>query len=798
MNTKLKKAISAVLVFSITSFLFSCGQTGSSGKKNKQVLVDSPWFEGELIDIDVNIDSNRLLEYLDNEFVGADDKYIVLFSDGSYKVNDWSQVKKNSDFAIKQITIIDRSTKQIYKTIDLYNILNATDWPEQAIYCNGQLIVKCNSWESDTDEYFNKDFHIDIDSERIIETRKFDLNKNVYSTGIFEVGEYRIEVLCDQQSEFRSYILRVYLPNGDIREFDIKKTGKDLYGIPSIFALDKTMVLIPVELEREYAFYTLDLASNKLNEANTKDYEWLDINKLQHSYNSPDGKVYYTTPMGVSMIDIKNKTVEQVIDYNCCNVNRQYLADLEIAACSSDTFLLCGQYRTTNMFTSLFVNNFAIVEFRKVDKNPHAGKSIIELYVPDSEVDAIISDAIIKFNNSNKEYYIELSNRYDRRGYLNYSEIKSLDDYDSVQLYANANLSNDLAIDLMNGDGPDILLNTSSLGQLNNDNYLIDLSRYFDEIDSNKYFTNIIEGSKTDGKLYQLPISFTIEGIQTDPEYAGRTGIGFAPDEYKEFLYETLNGKDIIESGQALYFVKLFNGMSDKFIVNGKVDLTSSDFEDIAGYVRDNVQQDSLSWDTISDENIEPMDFTTKGNKIAYYCNCPGISGYLVKRAQINNGTAILGIPSSDGRGPMFGTDVSIAVSSHAVNIDACVEFMKILLSDDVQNELVMNDKLVLNRDAFRNGCNVAVEYFNTEEGSQNMFDYAAGTYVTSHMKFSGEDIDNLEEIILSCTKSNASDPAISAILIEEMPAYFLGQKDLTSVVTIIQDRVQKVLDERG
>ena len=568
--------------------------------------------------------------------------------------------------------------------------------------------------------------------------------------------------------------------------------------MPVILGLDDTTALIPVFSNTECLFFKLDLNTNNLSKANEKEYEWLNLNQIQHSYNGRDGKVYFTTPQGVSKIDIENKTVEQVLDFNSCDVNRQYLSQLDIAECSDGEFLLCGQYNSSNMFTSKFVNNFAIVEFKRADKNPHAGKNIIELYTPDGNVNETISDAIIKYNETNDKNFIILSDRYNRDNYIDYSDINSSDEYESALLNADKNLSNDLAMDIMNGDGPDILLNTSSLGQLNNDNYLIDLSQYFIELDSNKYFTNIIEGSKTDGKLYQLPISFTIEGIQTDPEYAGRTGIGFAPDEYKEYLYETLNGKDIIESGQALYFVKLFNGMSDKFIVNGKVDLTSSDFEDIAGYVRDNVQQDSLSWDTISDENIEPMDFTTKGNKIAYYCNCPGISGYLVKRAQIKNGTAILGIPSSDGRGPMFGTDISVAISTHAVNIDACVEFAKILLSDDVQNELVMSDKFVLNRDAFKKGCNAAIEYFNTEEGSQNMFDYAAGTYVTSHMKFTSEDIDNLESVIMSCSKMDSSDSAINAILIEEMPAYFLGQKDLDSVVVIIQDRAQKVLDERG
>ena len=50
----------------------------------------------------------------------------------------------------------------------------------------------------------------------------------------------------------------------------------------------------------------------------------------------------------------------------------------------------------------------------------------------------------------------------------------------------------------------------------------------------------------------------------------------------------------------------------------------------------------------------------------------------------------------------------------------------------------------------------------------------------------------------MSCSKMQTEDSAISSILIEEMPAYFLGQKDLNAVVKITQDRVQKVLDERG
>ena len=168
-----------------------------------------------------------------------------------------------------------------------------------------------------------------------------------------------------------------------------------------------------------------------------------------------------------------------------------------------------------------------------------------------------------------------------------------------------------------------------------------------------------------------------------------------------------------------------------------------------------------------------------------------------MKRSQIKNGTAILGLPSADGRGPMFGTNISVAVSATAVDIDACVEFVKLLMSDEIQTGLVMNDNFVLNREAFRKGCDSAIKYYNETLGDPTLFDYSTGTYVSVRKPFSAEDIDNLEKIILSCSRVDSPDSVIEMILIEEMPAYFTGQKDLAAVASIVQDRAQKVLNER-
>ena len=287
-----------------------------------------------------------------------------------------------------------------------------------------------------------------------------------------------------------------------------------------------------------------------------------------------------------------------------------------------------------------------------------------------------------------------------------------------TQSKKDADFSYDLANDLLNGEGPDILMNTCALGQLNNPDYLIDLSPYVQDLDPDKYFTNIVEGAKTDGKLYQLPVCYTLKGIQTSKELAGRSGTGFTTGEYKDFLYGTLNGGDVIEVTQIPYFAKLFNNMRDAFIKDGKADLTGPEFAELAQYVKDNVKQVRLPKSEENEEDPMAIDDPVflKSNK-ALYCNCPGITGYLVKRARLKEATTILGIPSADGRGPLFGTNVSVAVSANAVNKDACIEFIKMLLTDEIQTEFVMNDRFVLNKEALRQGFAKAVGFYNTKEG---------------------------------------------------------------------------------
>ena len=169
----------------------------------------------------------------------------------------------------------------------------------------------------------------------------------------------------------------------------------------------------------------------------------------------------------------------------------------------------------------------------------------------------------------------------------------------------------------------------------------------------------------------------------------------------------------------------------------------------------------------------------------------------MYKIADMTGSSAILGIPSADGRGPSANANLSVAVSAKAYNVDACAQFVKILLSDDIQDLIASDDNLVINRTSFRQQGEAAVEYINGD-GYWAYFGWEGEDPNDKRLIFSVQNIDELENIILSCSNMPYSDAAINAILIEEMPAYFTGQKDIDSVAKIAQDRVQKALDERN
>lgn len=814
MNKTLIKVAAALLAFSMLLPVASCGRKKPENKSNsgKKITDDTPWFNAQIYDVDLGIDKNKELEYTYSRFAGSDDENIVILTIGNYKVPDnidWNNYDY-SDYSISVLSVMDKATKKTVKSIDLNKEIGAEEYVENARYKDGKVTLIYTSYDTTTWQMSIKEKDIDLKTGQVTDTREVDDSGSGVYQRSFNAGDYTIETAADWNAEITTFNLNIIAPDGSKKTVKLGDDRKSVYEVSSIIPLSNNTALVIAYLETGNAYYELNLESGDIKETDSKNYDWLDVSILYNTFNGSDGYVYYTTPGGISKIDIKAKTDEEMFNYSWCGINRNILTNLQIAEISEDSFLLYGERYAMNPYTQiagLDGNDFYLIDFTKADKNPNAGKTILEMYSSYGYTDDEIANAILEFNETNSNYYIEVADRYKNTATYDYSSMNSDDDLDTELLNYSAELSNKLAMDIINGEGPDMLMDVSSFGQLNNTEILADLTPYIGTLDPDKYFTNILDAAKVNGKLYNLPVCFSVDGIQTDPQYAGRSGIGFTTEEYEKFLKETLNGKDVISSGQAMYFAKLFNTMSSKFISNGKADFSDPDFKVLAEFVKNNVQERSVSWDEQgTDEYGGYSTYAIYGSNIsengeAMFTSCGSYYSFFRGLEQLNGSSAILGIPSADGHGPLASTYTSIAVSAQSVSVDACGEFVKLLMSDGVQeNMATKSGYLVLNREAFRKAGKEAIDYYN-EKGGVDVYgydQYGNPVHPKNTLKFNESQLDDLENTILSCTAMDFEDAAINLILVEEMQPYFAGQKNLDDVYKVAQDRVQKVLDERG
>ena len=806
------KMVSAALVCAMALSVAACGKNKNTngagpeeeGHSGQKISADSPWFECSKAEIKPALNPDKQVQSTYSSLAGCDDNYIVVLTNGNYKTPenmDWEKYS-NKDFGIALFTVVDRKTKQTVNTIDMLEKLAASDYIQSSTYKDGKITATYVHYDPSTDNMAYVESVIDALTGEVIETKDIEGNSNSGSTPVrsYTINDYKVDTYLNW-GEKEYFTFKIKAPDGNSKEVELKVEGKSIYDVSAILPLGGDKALVSAAVESAQAYYELDLKTGELKELDAKDFDWLDSTYLYTLSTGSDGALYYKSLSNIVRIDMAKKTSEVSFSFSWCGENRTQLSNLQLGDCTSDSVLLCGEASYSGPFYAYKTMPYMIFEFTKVP-NPHAGKTIMELYSPYGYVNEKIADVINEFNSNNKEYFIEVTSRYSMDESYDYSvPMENNDDLEAANLNGQAKFSNKLAVDLLNGDGPDILMDCSQYGQLNNKNLLADLGPYLGTFDSEKYFTNIIEGAKVDGVLYQLPLCFALKGIHTDAKYAGASGIGFTTKEYEKFLKDELNGKDALSYGQTLYFSTLFTAMSDKFIVNGKADFTCQEFTELAEFVKNNVQEKATNWrdNTVEDGPKIAVGVTTfkgdvSGNEglKAFYTTVYGTGSYFYNIADSHGATAILGIPSTDGRGPIYTPHVSVAVSAQAVNKDAAAEFVKLLLTDDVQYSLASNDELVLSRTAFRKAGEEAVAFYSTGEG-KNYF----GQY-SNQMSISNKNLDDLENIILKCSKCDSPDASINLILVEEMPAYFLGQKDLAAVVTIAQDRVQKVLDERG
>lgn len=752
-------ALAVILLFSM---FFSCLISGCNKQSNitpneiKYVSEDTVWFDYSKKDLDI-LNGSCVCSYMDTNLVRVNDGYASysnIFRSHSSNDMESNFILLSNDGDV----IVNRAITPEELGIDSHYTTTITNVTSK----NGDPIIFIDADCFDTSI-------TDLDSLKLIynyNTQEIeDMDYLVSSAqrygyidtfGFTENG-YDYIVAHNMDTESITVLLGM---NGEVvNTYNVNENN-------SITALDRPYV---ANNEIVFPAYSTGEENNPLFIIGLDDYstrieEGSEYVTAISTYTNQSGNTYAVCIDGI----YKDDNCIMPADSSYCNPSCFYSSVSRIIDADDEHFVLLSS--RSRIFG---VNEYYLSFFTKADSNPNVGKSIITLgYF--GLLDDSISEGVSEFNATNTDYFVVLKS---------YGSEVSINDSSSFSYrnYVTGELSNQLAIDLMSGDGPDIIVNGYPFYQFNNPEYLLDLSDFIDnDLSGEHLFENVINASRSSGHVYQLPTSFYIVGIIAESEnIQNQSGFTFA--NYINYVDTVCNGNNplSIENDRITVLSDFLASNPSAYLdKHGNINFDTAMFTDIAEYCCDNIAEN-------------PTNVYNSSNGNPYMNNYSALQTFehymQMKRGYFDFG--IYGLPSNNVSGPSISANGSIGIAACAGDIDGAKSFVKFILTTP---EIYQNsNSIVLSEDITRS---VATTYLNWNNEM-----YSTADDIERNMSIFEYDeslIDDYVNLIKTADSVLSIDPNILVIVREEMPAYFAGQKSLHDVILIINNRAQTVVDE--
>ena len=788
----------AVVVLTAAVFVSSAASCYRTEAEETVIRESDPWYDITSVKINPGIDSTDF-EYVNNDYVTRiGDSYLYHLNGILNLPEDFDlQTHNYMDYSVDRLDFYDISGERIssldmadfFRGIspDEYTVIksmNRTDDGLKIDFASYDLIEGSHRLYRcliDPDDYSISDPY-EISEFGFVERMR---SEDATNEGTVKIGDYSIIRYWINDGVFASYVLEIIDGDDNVTELDLREEfpTANIHDISAMVDMGDGNILVCAGFFNRRLFYKINLQMMVISDV-TSEMDWFTYDTDRIRMVEGLGSVI-TDNLGVYKIDFVNHMLIPVFMYSDSNVNLYELRDFDPISVTDEKSVFTGTVTPVNAEYGTDSETMIYI-FNKADTNPNAGKTILSLAVID-DYSYSLCRAVCEFNETNEEYFLVYDESYRLDDDPN-GDFTSVDEYELAIDQAASELGDRLTIDLMSGEGPDIIINGATFGMLNDADYLIDLRGYIqDNLTQDSYFTSVTDAAMTDGALYQLPLSFAVAGIAVNESDAEEGQQGFTFEQYRDFVEGPCNGTNPIPGGKLFLFTTALNCMQDLVINGDQVNYDCDAFRSLAmyvdEYVNDELELEDL--DTISYPDNAALMFIS------------GITDYYAGIVSANR--VLLGVPSYDGRGPIiYGSD-SVAVSANAGSVEGCLEFVSILMSDEIQVYYGMENGLPLNRNAFMEAGQALIDYQN--DYLNDLLRY----YSEEQLRVLGYDTDPMDESTVEqfadqidgLTGWYTNDGSINAIIREEMDAFFSGQKTLDQVIPVIEERVQNLLNER-
>ena len=781
------KLTSMILVIAmLVPVLTSC----KPGKKGSKVVkTDDPWYETTRFKLEKDLKPTD--QEADSMLCASDDR---LFFAYCYTGDAWATTTTKLDTYDFDGNLIS-SRKLTCPTMNGFNIGRI-----YSLSCNpdGKTINAIIHYHSDSSAA-HAFANIDIETGIISDVKdafsgEAAKGPNDAVSTITSIGDYQIAILDN-------YDMYLYKNTDFVAVLDMSTIKlRYLFDGFSIDASSDSFYAVGCE-EADIVTMEFDLRNGKLK--NKSVLTASDDNGINFAdfIATDKGELCKIDSFGnISMVDFSTMTAKTVVDTNWYSP-RYTLVDTEerfyhsqIISCTDERTVIVDSESTIYGIVGFKIEQYARV-LTKADKNPHAGKQIIELALPlDTGLTEYLAQSIYAFNETDEEYVIRLWDNY--KSGFNVGRSLGNINIDDEKMYQ-------MIQDLKGDEAPDLAIGIQNTYAMRDDVFM-DLTDFLEPEVAEKQFNNVIEAGRIDGKLYFLPVTLEIEGLVTNKDLIGTDAVGITFEDFDRLIEEDMYGYSPYDYPYSMYYNKLsffLSCIDTKGAIDGQtIEFGTDQFRAAAEYARANFVYD----DQKSMPDNDYMKEYNRNRGECYYAKIDDFLDFVHACYRQDGQYVIIGTPSVDASGPRFKALETISVSATTDVTDGCKKFINFLFagsafaSSDCEFWQIVTNKEIMSKNVetlfLRNNEHEDLLIKSKESGAVRD---TAGTEKAEGYKYA---TDDMRESFLSSLSSISTyyyeDKKIVQFVSEELAPYYAGDRSLDDVILYLNDRVAKYVRE--
>ncbi len=669
----------------------------------------------------------------------------TMYYDGYYYLTIFgSKIDEDTDGPENEDTDGPDSYYQLYKIDSEGNGIDVVSLPVECASYRDQVIVN--------DELYcivpekNKEYVIDINDGSIISEEPA-----VDTRGFYSINDGYVKITADS-------IIRYSNDGNETGHIDIGDIGNLNYSKP-FYEKDGKYYLVEDNISR-MDFYEVDFDGSRIDKV-------LENSEINNSFLDISGDLVFTDT-GVYYIDFDDEALVPITEWNYVDVKPAYKTTI------SENNLSYGSGRFGKIYTYSDYE-IELIIFNNISPDIYADRTPITVGGYDVESSLAVKWAVYEFNTSQDEYRVYLDEYRKEYPYTSGAEAQ-------VQIAQLIQYFND-------GNAPDIYFGTNfdyrymyNAGLVANMMPLMDNDPDFNVDD---LLPSIRDTIIQDDVCYQIFPAFIFNG-----DFGLRSVFG--DDEYTYKMIDDLSQETGVSIRGDMQSAE-FADQIIRYSLGELVDRSSGghiasveELEDIVDYsIRNGIPCNTY------ENYIADMDTVRNGSYLTCRSFLRNIYELSYYESRLNDSFVYLGFPSVYGSAHAADPDGLVAISSDTPYQDACWQFIKYMLSDEVQQIEIGQGQNPVISSVLDDYCQYA-----TNPASVPVDEIIWNSIVNGREAVPEWIVSDYRSMVYSIDSVISYDWGVYNIICDEINSYDLQGKTIEAIAESLQSRLDIYVSE--